>query len=135
MNDTKQWSSAGFERFSQLEDRIFRAVEEIKAIRKDTEALRDENSRLNEQANEKIRENEALHGEIGKLTQLVGECEKLRGENDDLRQQVETMRQSETETLDLLAQFEKEREELRDRVEKTLALLASLDTSESTDNE
>jgi len=128
MTDTKlQWSPTGLERFSHLENRILHAVEEIRAIRRETEALRGENGRLNEQVNEKIRETEALRGEIGRLTQSAGEYEKLRGENDGLRQQVETMRQTETETLDLLAQFEKEREELRDRVEKTLTLLASLD--------
>ena len=129
MDDNKQqWVTAGLEQFSHLEDKIFRTVEEIKAIRKETEALRNENSRLSIELNEKIRENEALREEIGKLTQGAVESEKLRVEKDSLQQQVETMRQTETETLDLLAQFEKEREELRDRVEKTLALLASLDS-------
>ena len=124
MDDNKlQWSPTGIERFSHLEDKIFQAVEEIKAIRKETQDLRAENSRLNEQ----IKENEALRGEIDRLTQIAGEYEKMRCENDSLRQQVETMRQSETETLEMLAQFEKEREEMRDRVEKTLALLSSLD--------
>jgi len=127
MDDNKlQWTPVGLERFSQLEDKIFQTVEGIKAIRKETESLRIENDRLNEQ----IKENEALRGEIDRLTnQSAEECEKLRGENDGLRQQVEIMRQTETETLDLLAQFEREREEMRDRVEKTLALLASLDAS------
>jgi len=129
MDDIKQqWSTAGLEQFSHLEDKIFRTVEEIRTIRKETDALRSENSRLSIELNEKIRENEALREEISKLTQGAVESEKLRGEKDSLQQQVETMRQTETETLDLLAQFEKEREELRDRVEKTLALLASLDS-------
>ena len=128
MDDTKlQWSPAGFERFSHLEEKIFQAVEEIKAIREKIETLRGENSRLNEQLNEKIAENEAFRGEIDRLTQIAGEYEKLRCENDGLQKQIATMRQTENETLDLLAQFEKEREELRDRVEKTLTLLASLD--------
>jgi len=128
MNDTKmQWSPVGLERFSHLEDKILQTVEQIKSIRGETDALRGDNSRLNEKLNEYTRENDYLRGEIGRLTQSSGEFEKLRGENDSLRQQVETMRQTETETLDLLAQFEKEREELRDRVEKTLTLLASLD--------
>jgi len=128
MDDTKlQWAPAGLERFSHLEDRIFRVVEEIKAIRRGNETLRDENNRLIEQVNEQINENEALRGEIGRLTQSAGEYEKLRGENDGLRQQVETMRQTETETLDMLAQFEKEREDLRDRVEKLLAIVTTLD--------
>jgi len=138
MDDNKlQWSPVGLERFSHLEDKIFQAVEEIKTIRKEIQDLRAENSRLNEHSNEQTRENEALRGEIDRLTQIAGEYENTRGENDGLRQQVETMRQSETETLDMLAQFEKEREEMRDRVkkeheemrdrvEKALALVSSL---------
>ena len=129
MDDTKlQWTPAGLEQFSHLEDRIFRTVEEIKAIRGEAEDLRGENSRLNEQVNERIRENEALRGDIDRLTaQAAEEREKLFAENDGLRQQVATMRQAETETLEMLAQFEKEREELRNRVENTLKLLESLD--------
>ena len=128
MNDTRtQWSPVGLERFTHLEDKILHTVEQVKSIRGATEALRGENSRLNERINEHIRENEYLRGELDRLTQFAGEHEKLRDENDSLRKQVEIMRQTETETLDLLAQFEKEREELRDRVEKTLTLLASLE--------
>jgi FtsZ-binding cell division protein ZapB len=128
MEDNKlQWLSMGLERFSHLEDKIFQAVEEIKSIRKETESLRGENYRLNEQINEKVREAEGLRGEIARLTHAAEESEKLLIENDNFRQQIATMRQTETETLDLLAQFEKEREELRGRVEKTLSLLASLD--------
>ena len=127
MDDNKvQWTPAGLERFSHLENKIFQTVEEIKSIRNETEALRGENSGLNEQLNERIRENEDLRNEIGRLTQ---ECEKLNGENGGLQQQLETMRQTEIETLDILAQFEKEREELRIRVEKTLSLLTSLDVN------
>ena len=124
-NDTKQQqASTGLERFSHLENRIFQAVEEIKAIRKENEALRGENSRLNE----RIRENEALREEIGRLTaQAAEEREKLYGENEDLRQKIA---QSESDAMEMLTQFEKEREELRSRVENTLTLLASLDTQE-----
>ena len=130
MDDNKlQWMPAGLERFSHLEDKIFQAVEAIKAIRKENETLLAENSRLAEQVNEATKETEALRGEIERLTHDTGEYEKLLGENDGLRQQIEIMRQSETETLDMLAQFEKEREEMRDRVEKTLTLLASLESS------
>ena len=128
MDDNKMlWSTVGMERFSQLEDRIFHTVEEIKAIRKETEALRGENGHLNEQVNQKNNEIENLHGEIGRLTQIAEECERLRGESNDLRQQIETLRHNETEMLDTLAQFEKEREELRGRVEKALTMIASLD--------
>lgn len=118
----------GLERFGQLEEKIFQTVEEIKAIRREAEDLRGENNRLNEQINEQIRSNESLRGEIDGLRQAASaEYESLSGENENLQRQLENMRQSETETLDLLAQFEREREELRDRVEKTLTLLASLE--------
>jgi chromosome segregation ATPase len=90
MNDTKpQREPSGLERFSHLEDKIFRMVEEFKALRKDNEILRAENSQLKEQIG-------ALH-------------------------------KNESATRDNLAQFHKEREELRERVEKALTLLASLE--------
>jgi len=129
MDDNKQqWASAGLERFSQLEEKIFQTVQELKSVRNEAETLRGESSRLNEQLNEQIREKEALRGEIDYIKQTSAEeCEKLRGEVNGLQQQLATMRQSETETLDLLAQFEREREVLRDRVEKSLTLLASLE--------
>ena len=129
MDDNKQqWATTGLERFSQLEEKIFQTVEGLKAVRKEAETLREESSRLNEQINEQIREKEALRCEIDYLKQTSAEeCEKLRGEIICLQQQLGTMHQNETETLDLLAQFEREREDLRDRVEKTLALLASLE--------
>jgi len=90
MSDDARKHSTGLERFSHLEDKIFRTVEEIRAVRKDNETLRNENSKLKEQ--------------------------------------IEVMSKSETETLEMLAQFEKEREELKNRVEKTLELLASLES-------
>ena len=130
MDDNKlQYASAGFERFGHLEERIFQTVEEIKAIRGETEGLRGENSRLNEQVNEKIRENETLRGDIDRLTaQAAEERERLHGENNGLQQQIADMRQNETEMLEALALFEKEREELRNRVEKALTLMESLNT-------
>ena len=127
-NNNMQGAPVGFERFGQLEERIVQAVEEIKAIRKESEDLRDENGRLNERLDERGRENEALRDEIEKLTvRTTGEIENLRSENGGLQQQIAEMRQTESEMLDALAQFEKEREELRDRVEKTLSLLTTLD--------
>lgn len=93
MSDNKQqWEPTGLERFSHLEDKIFRTVEEIKAIRKDNEAL--------------------------------------RGDNGRLKTQIEELQLKEMEVQETLAQFQKEREELRDRVEKTLSLLASLEARE-----
>jgi cell division septum initiation protein DivIVA len=91
MNEAKpQRESSGLERFSHLEDKIFRIVEEFKTVRKDNEALRAENAQLKEQ--------------IGAL-------------NDN-----------QSSARDNLVQFQKEREELRERVEKALALLATLET-------
>ena len=90
MNETKpQWEPTGLERFGHLEDRIFRMVEEFKAIRKDNETLRSENAQLKEQ--------------IGAL------------------------QEHESAARDDLVQFQKEREELRERVEKALSLLATLE--------
>lgn len=90
MSDSKpKWEPSGLERFSHLEDKIFRTVEEFKAVSKDNETLKAENARLKEQ--------------------------------------MEELRKNETEARDNLVQFQKEREELRDRVEKTLTLLATLE--------
>ena len=145
MSDTKlQGASVGLERFSHLEDKIFRMIEEIKAVRRENgslsdensalkktigeiETLRAENTRLNEQIQSQAKDNETLREENSGLQEQVKEIEPLQNGIENLKAQVETMRQSETETLDMLAQFEKEREEMRDRVEKTLSLLSSLD--------
>jgi FtsZ-binding cell division protein ZapB len=90
MNETKpQWEPTGLERFGHLEDKIFRMVEEYKAIR---------------------RENEIL-----------------QAENQQLKEQIGSLRKNEAAVHTNLEQFHKEREELRERVEKALALLASLE--------
>ena len=90
MSENKaNWEPSGLERFSHLEDKIFRIVEEFKAVAKDNETLKTENARLKEQ--------------------------------------MEELRKNESEAQDNLVQFQKEREELRDRVEKTLTLLATLE--------
>jgi len=90
MSESKtKWEPSGLERFSHLEDKIFRTVEEFKAVSKDNEMLKAENARLKEQ--------------------------------------MEELRKNESEARDNLVQFQKEREELRDRVEKTLTLLATLE--------
>jgi septation ring formation regulator EzrA len=91
MNETKpQWEPSGLERFGHLEDKIFRMVEEFKAVRKENEILRAENLQLKEH---------------------IGDLNK-----------------NESAARDNLAQFQKEREELRERVEKALTLIASLET-------
>lgn len=90
MNETKsQRETTGLERFGQLEDRIFRMVEEYKSVRRDIESLRAENQRLKEE--------------------------------------IATLRKNESTVHENLAQYQKEREELRERVEKALALLATLE--------
>jgi len=79
----------GLERFSHLEDRIYRTVEAFKTIRTENEALAAENQRLNAEV-------DALHRD-----QTAGQTS--------------------------LAQLQKEREALRERVEKALSLLAALE--------
>jgi chromosome segregation ATPase len=79
----------GLERFGQLEDKIFRMVEEFKAIRKDNETLRSENARL--------------------------------------KDQLGTLQSNESLAQDNLEKYQKEREELRERVEKALTMLSTLD--------
>jgi uncharacterized coiled-coil DUF342 family protein len=90
MNENKlQWEPSGLERFSHLEDKIFRIVEEFKAVRKDND--------------------------------------NLKAENEKLKEQINAMNENESSARDNLTQFQKERDELRDRVEKALTLLATLE--------
>ncbi|MEJ2245424.1 MAG: cell division protein ZapB [Acidobacteriota bacterium] len=94
MNETTLRSEpSGLERFSHLEDKIFRLVEEFKTVR---------------------RENETLRAENQKMKQEIGEIQgnKSKAQED-------------------LVQFQKEREELKERVEKALSLLASLEAAET----
>jgi len=91
MNENKsQWEPSGLERFSQLEDRIFRMVEEFKALRREKEIL--------------------------------------QAENQQLKEQIGALRDRESKVQENLEHYKKEREELRERVEKALALLATLET-------
>ena len=90
MNETLlKTEPSGFERFSHLEDKIFRLVDEFKALRKENEGLRSENQNLKEEIGE-------LHGR------------ENRAEKD-------------------LVQFQAEREQLKERVEKALRLIATLE--------
>jgi FtsZ-binding cell division protein ZapB len=79
----------GLERFSQLEDKIYRIVEAFKAVHKENEALQAENQKLKSEI-EALRRNDASHNKN-------------------------------------LMQLQKEREALRERVEKALSLLATLE--------
>ena len=56
------------------------------------------------------------------------ENETLQAENAQLRAQIEALRGHESATKDDLAQMQREREELRERVEKALSLLATLES-------
>ncbi len=53
--------------------------------------------------------------------------ETLRTENAQLKEQIGALREHESAARDDLAHFQKEREELRERVEKALSLLATLE--------
>ena len=84
-----QLELTGLERFSHLEDKIFRVVEAFRAIRKENETLQAEN-------------------------------QKIKGE-------IEALRRNEAGVNQSLIQLQKEREALRERVEKALSLLATLE--------
>ena len=77
MTDTKvEREPNGLERFAHLEDKIFRAVEAFKSIRKENESLRDENQKLKAELHA-FQENEAAVQ--GNMAQLKKEREELRG--------------------------------------------------------
>jgi FtsZ-binding cell division protein ZapB len=91
MVETKtQQEPSGIERFSHLEDKIYRVVEAFKTIRKENETLRAENSRL--------------------------------------KTDLEARQAQEDSFSENMASLQKEREELRERVEKALSLLATVET-------
>ncbi len=83
------WVPTGLERFAHLEDKIFRVVEALKAVRKENESL--------------------------------------RAENQQLKEEVQSLHEGDSSTKENLAQLQKEREELRERVEKALDMLATLE--------
>ena len=84
-----QMELTGLERFTHLEDKIFRVVEAFKAVRK--------------------------------------EKETLQAENQKIKSEIEALRQNEASYNHNLLQLQKEREALRERVEKALSLLATLE--------
>lgn len=80
MNDTKaQTELTGLERFSSLEDKIFRLVEEFKAVRKDNDILRAENMQLKERL-------EALQNTESSVKDNLA---KYQMEREELRERVE----------------------------------------------
>jgi FtsZ-binding cell division protein ZapB len=56
------------------------------------------------------------------------ENESLRAESSRLKTDLDALQKSEAGVRDSLAQLQKEREALRERVEKALTMLASLET-------
>jgi chromosome segregation ATPase len=54
--------------------------------------------------------------------------EALKAENIKLKEQIGALQENDSATKDNLVQFQQEREELRDRVEKALTLLATLES-------
>jgi peptidoglycan hydrolase CwlO-like protein len=90
MNETKpQHEPTGLERFSHLEDKIFRMVEEFKAIRKENETLQSENAQLKAQIGA-LRDHEST---------AQDDLAQLQKEREELRQRVEN-------ALSLLATLE-----------------------------
>jgi len=55
------------------------------------------------------------------------ENENLRAENQQLKAEVQALQEGDSTARENLAQLQKEREELRDRVEKALDMLATLE--------
>ena len=53
--------------------------------------------------------------------------ENLKAENAKLKEQIHAINEDESSARDNLAQFQRERDELRERVEKALALLVTLE--------
>jgi FtsZ-binding cell division protein ZapB len=90
MNENKtQPELTGLERFSHLEDKIFRVVEAFKAVRKENATL--------------------------------------QAENQKIKAEIEVLHRNESGVNQSLVQLQKEREALRERVEKALSLLATLE--------
>ena len=55
------------------------------------------------------------------------ENEELRAENEQLKADVQALQEGDSTAKENLAQLQKEREELRERVEKALDMLATLE--------
>ena len=72
MTETRTQSEpTGLERFSHLEDKIFHMVEEFKAVRKDNEKLRAENTDLKDEL-ELMRRRKPAFGKIWRSSRRSG---------------------------------------------------------------
>ena len=90
MNETMlKAERSGLERFSHLEDKIFRLVEEYKTVRMENETLRAENQRLKEEMGE-------FQGNESKVQKDLAQFQK---EREELKERVE-------KALSLLASLE-----------------------------
>lgn len=72
-----------------------------------------------------------IHRVVEGFKTLQHETASLREENQTLRAELESHQKSQSDYSENLIQLKKEREELRDRVEKALSLLATLDVGET----
>jgi FtsZ-binding cell division protein ZapB len=70
---------------------------------------------------------EKIHTVVEAFKAIRKENDSLRTENLRLRGEMEQMREKESRYDDSLGHLQKEREELRERVEKALSLLATLE--------
>jgi FtsZ-binding cell division protein ZapB len=74
-DNNSQMELTGLERFSHLEDKIFRVVEAVKALRKENETLQAENQKLKSES-EALQRNAASQNQS--MAQLQKEREALR---------------------------------------------------------
>jgi FtsZ-binding cell division protein ZapB len=68
-----------------------------------------------------------LHRVVEAFKAIRKENDTLKAENQKLRGELQGVQEKESAFNDNLAHLQKEREELRERVEKALSLLATLD--------
>ena len=68
-----------------------------------------------------------IHRVVEAFRAVRKENDTLRSENQKLKSELETLRQHEATHNESLAHLQQEREELRERVEKALGLLATLE--------
>ena len=70
-----------------------------------------------------------IHRVVEAFKTVRKESDALRAENQKLRSEIEALRQADLDRDESIAQLQKEREELRERVERALGLLASLEVT------
>jgi FtsZ-binding cell division protein ZapB len=68
-----------------------------------------------------------IHRVVEAFKTVRRESEALRAENQKLRTELDGLRQGEAARNESVAQLQREREDLRERVERALSLLATLE--------